>query len=91
MNSHLLIVSTKSYTGCVVQKIYEKWLEKYFHRIEDKVVKKNLEIFEQGKSKAFVEIEPFSVPIFIVYGWGMAAAVLIIEIIWNRLKKQFLK
>lgn len=66
--------------------LYEKWLEEYFNAIEDEIVEKNRVIFEHGKSKVNVVIEPVSIPIFIVYGWCMAAVVLVIEIIWKRLE-----
>lgn len=66
--------------------LYEKWLAEYYHDIENDVVKKNQEIFERGEGKPIADIEPFAVPIFIVYAWCVAAVIFVIEVVWKHVE-----
>lgn len=63
--------------------LFEKWIQDSYNEfVERKYFLKN-----RGDAEEEADIERFSVPIFIVYGWIGGVILLVIEIAWKNRKK----
>lgn len=62
--------------------LYKKWLKLEHSEIESEF----LEMNKLLRIDSEPDVEPFSIPIFIVYGWIAGSVVFIVEIIWEKCK-----